>query len=250
MSERKSKTVTLSKRNLKEVLRDPISLIFMLALPLVMELMFYFIFHSLTDQFEMKSLAPGIAAFSQAFLTLFTGLLIALDLSTSFLTRLFVSGAKPHEFIFGYALTMLPITLVQSVLFFAVGGIFDPSLFGWRMLLCVPLSALTALPFIGLGILFGSICPEKSIGGLASIVITGQSLLSGMWFPMDKLGGGMIAIMNWLPFKNAADLLKNVLNGTTDPLSDVLRPLLIVLAYAAAALVAAVTAFRKKMRSL
>ncbi|MBQ9543609.1 MAG: ABC transporter permease [Clostridia bacterium] len=245
-----TKTFTLSKRNLKEIVRDPLSLIFLLALPLFMELLFYFIFHSLTSQFEMKNLAPGIAAFSQAFITLFTGLLISVDRSTSFLTRLFVSGAKPHEFIFGYALTMLPITLFQSVLFFAVGGIIDPDLFGWRMLLCIAASLLTALPFIGLGILFGSVFPEKSIGGMASVIITAQSLLSGMWFPIDKLSGAVLAAMDWLPFKNAADLLKNILNGASDPVGDILRPLLIVLAYAAAALVAAVLVFKKKMRSL
>ena len=242
--------VALVKRNAKEILRDPLSLIFMLALPLVMELLFYYIFHTLTTQFEMKYLAPGIAAFSQAFLTLFSGLLIALDRSTSFLTRLFVSGAKPHEFIFSYALTMLPIAIFQSALFFAVGGIVDPSLFSAKMLLCVLISALTSLPFIGLGILFGSICSEKSIGGLASIVITGQSVLSGMWFPLEGLGGGIVTAMNCLPFKNAADLLKNVLNGASDPFADIWRPLLIVLAYAAAAFLSAVAAFRKKMRSL
>ena len=64
----------LTKRNLKEILRDPLSLVFMLGLPLVMEVLFYFLFHNMTNQFEMKYLAPGIVVFSNAFLTLFTGL--------------------------------------------------------------------------------------------------------------------------------------------------------------------------------
>ena len=78
----------LSGRNLKEIRRDPLSLIFMIAVPLGLEVLFYAIFHKMTDQFEMKYLAPGIAVFSQAFLTLFAGLLIALDRSSSFLSRL------------------------------------------------------------------------------------------------------------------------------------------------------------------
>ena len=78
------------------------------GLPLVMEILFYFLFHKMTDQFAMKYLAPGIVVFAQAFLCLFTGSLIATDRGTSFLTRLYVSKAKSHEFIFGYALSVLP----------------------------------------------------------------------------------------------------------------------------------------------
>ena len=74
-----SRIITLTKRNIKEILRDPLSLIFTIALPLFMEILFYFIFHELTAQFEMKYLAPGIVVFSESFLTLFTGLLISLD---------------------------------------------------------------------------------------------------------------------------------------------------------------------------
>ena len=101
----------LTKRNIKEIIRDPLSLIFMIFLPLFMEIVFYLLFHSMTDQFEMRYLAPGIVVFSQAFLTLFTGLLIAVDRSTSFLTRLYVSRAKSFEFIFPSPLAGLPRSL-------------------------------------------------------------------------------------------------------------------------------------------
>ena len=78
----------LTKRNLKEILRDPLSLIFIIGLPLLMEIMFYYLFHEYTNQFEMMYLAPGIIVFSQAFLSLFIGLLISIDRNSSFLTRL------------------------------------------------------------------------------------------------------------------------------------------------------------------
>ena len=100
------------KRNIKEILRDPLSLIFTLAMPLFMEILFYLLFHKLTAQFEMKFLAPGIVVFAQSFIALFVGLLIAVDRSTSFLTRLYVSKTKSFEFIFGYALSIVPIVFV------------------------------------------------------------------------------------------------------------------------------------------
>ena len=240
---------TLTNRNIKEILRDPLSLIFMVALPLFMELLFYFLFHSLTSQFEMKYLAPGIVVFSQAFLTLFTGLLLSTDKNTSFLTRLYVSGAKSYEFIFGYALSVLPIAAAQSILFFLVGGIIDASIFGISMLFAIILSCFfTSLFFIACGILFGSICNEKSIGGISSIVIVGQSVLSGMWFPVEGLSGAMVAFMKALPFRNATTLIQNTLNGINSGFDDFIYPLIIVLIYTVLVFITAILVFRNKMK--
>ena len=238
----------LTKRNVKEIIREPLSLIFTIALPLFMEILFYFIFHNMTEQFQMKYLAPGIVVFSQAFLTLFTGLLIATDKNTSFLTRLYVSKAKSYEFIFAYALAVLPITVIQSILFFAVGVIFDTSLLGAGIIFGVLLSLFSSLFFIAMGILFGSICNEKAVGGVSSIIITGQSVLSGMWFPVEGLDSGMITFMKVLPFKNASALIQNVVNGVNDGFDDFFLPLLIVLGYTIAAFAVAITVFRYKMK--
>jgi len=239
----------LAKRNIKEIIRDPLSLIFTLAMPLVMELLFYAIFHKLTSQFEMKYLAPGIVVFSQSFLTLFTGTLISTDRNTSFLTRLYVSKAKSYEFITAYLISVLPIALVQSVLFFIVGGIFDPSLFGLGMIFAILLSLVTSLFFIAMGILFGSCFSEKSIGGVASIVIAGQSVLSGMWFPVEGLGNTILTIMKILPFKNATMVIQNAVIGYENSFVDIILPLLIIIAYTALVFVFAVLVFRKKMKN-
>ena len=240
---------TLTNRNIKEILRDPLSLIFMVALPLFMEILFYFLFHGLTSQFEMKYLAPGIVVFSQAFLTLFTGLLLSTDKNTSFLTRLYVSGAKSYEFIFGYALSVLPLAAAQSILFFLVGGIIDASIFGISMLFAIILSCFfTSLFFIACGILFGSICNEKSIGGISSIIIVGQSVLSGMWFPVEGLSGAMVAFMKALPFRNATTLIQNTLNGINSGFDDFIYPLIIVLIYTVLVFITAILVFRNKMK--
>ena len=50
-----------------------------------------------------------------------------------------------------------------------------------------------------MGILFGSICNERSVGGVTSIIISLQSLLSGIWFPIDEMSGGFITFMEILP---------------------------------------------------
>lgn len=238
----------LIKRNVKEILRDPLSLAFMLAMPLGMELLFYFIFHGQSAQFEMKYLAPGIVAFAQAFLTLFSGLLISLDRSSAFLTRLYVSRAKSSEFIMGYAFSLFPIALAQSVIFFLVGGIIDPSIFSVTMIGAIFLSLIPASFFIGTGILLGSLCNERSIGGVASIVIAGQSMLSCMWFPPESLGKGVLTVMRILPFKNAAELLQKGFLGYSDFFHEFWQPLLILLAYTVVIFALAIIVFGKKMQ--
>ena len=240
-------TLALTQRNLKEIVRDPISLIFTFGLPLVMEVLFYFLFHANAAQFEMQYLAPGIVVFSQAFLTLFTGLLISVDRNSSFLTRLYVTKLKSYQFILGYVLALLPIALIQSVLFFLVGGAIDPSLFRASVPLCILLSLVSALFFISVGIMFGALCNEKSVGGVSSIVISGQSLLSGMWFPTEGLNQGIIIAMDCLPFRNASMLLQNTLIGIGDPFADFGRPFLILAAYTLVAFISAIFLFKRKM---
>lgn len=239
---------TLAGRNLKEILRDPLSLIFMMALPLLMLVLFYFIFHNLTSQFAIAYLAPGIIVFAQSFLTLFGGLLIALDRSSSFLSRLYVSPARSYEFILGYTLALLPVVLVQTVFFMLVGGILDPGFFSLRMLAAVPAAFVPALFFIACGQLVGSLCSEKAIGGVASIVIMGQSVLSGMWFPIEGMSDTVVKIMDVLPFRNATQMMIRILSGYNDLFADVILPMLIVLGYAAVIFAAAVFVYNKRMK--
>lgn len=237
-----------TKRNLKEIIRDPLSLIFLIALPAFLLILFYFIFHNLTAQFEIKYLAPSIVVFAQSFITLFAGLLISMDKSTSFLTRLYVSPTKSHEFILGYALALLPIGIMQTALFFIIGGILDSSFWSLSMLLAILVSLIPSLLFIGLGILFGSLCNEKSIGGISSIVIVAQSILSGMWFPVEGLSAGIIGLMNALPFKNANNLLIHTLSGTENVFADILQPILIIVAYTIVIYILAILIYNKKMK--
>ena len=124
----------------------------------------------------------------------------------------------------------------------------DHSLFSVGMIYGILLSLVPSFFFIGMGILLGSLCNEKSIGGVASILIMGQSLLSGMWFPPEGLGEGVLIAMRVLPFKNATDLLQGGFMGYASAFHDFWRPLLILLTYAVVVFVVAVFVFKRKMQ--
>ena len=79
------KTAVLAQRTLKEMLRDPLTLFFGLAFPILILLLLSLIqSHIPVDMFRIEQLAPGIVVFGQSFLSLFGALLIARDRSTSF----------------------------------------------------------------------------------------------------------------------------------------------------------------------
>jgi ABC-2 type transport system permease protein len=97
--------------------------------------------------------------------------------------------------------------------------------------------------------LFGSLCNEKSIGGVSSIIISMHSVLSGMWFPTEGLDSGFIKVMDILPFKNATILVQNTLNGINNIFNDFLKPLIIILTYTILIFLLAIVVFKKKMKT-
>jgi len=107
----------MAKRNFKEIIRDPLSLIFAIILPLFL----LFIFQQFdipNESYELENFTPGIVVFGFSFITLFTAMLISNDRTTSLLVRLGISPMKPIEYILGYMLSTIPIILIQNILFF------------------------------------------------------------------------------------------------------------------------------------
>ncbi len=233
-------------RNIKETVREPLTLIFMFAFPLFMVALFYSLFHSAAAQFTMANLAPGMVVFGQAFITLFLGILIASDRASSFVIRLYTTELKPMEFLAGYELSMIPVSLLQAVLIMAEAMIIDPSFASWNVLPAILISLIPAKLFLSFGVLFGSFCTEKTVGGVSSIVITAQSMLSGMWYPPEGLSGAFVKLMDILPFKNASVAVSSVATGNAS-VENTLFPALIVLGYAAVIWIAAVLIYRRKM---
>ena len=108
--------LNFAKRNFKEIIRDPLSLIFAIILPLFL----LFIFQQFdipNESYKLENFTPGIVVFGFSFITLFTAMLISKDRTTSLLVRLGISPMKPMEYILGYMISIIPIILIQNVLF-------------------------------------------------------------------------------------------------------------------------------------
>ena len=109
------RTLNFAKRNFKEIIRDPLSIIFAVILPLLL----LFIFQQLdipAENYKIENFTPGIIIFSFSFITLFTALLISKDRSSSLLIRLGISPMKPMDYIFGYIISIIIFMTKHNIL--------------------------------------------------------------------------------------------------------------------------------------
>ena len=233
--------LTFSGRNAKEILRDPLTAFFGLGFPIVLLFLLSAIQANIpVSLFELKSLAPGMTVFGLSFMTLFSATLIAKDRESTFLQRLYTSPLTAADFIFGYALPILPIALAQCLLCYITALIM-----GLPATVNILYAALCILPvalfFIALGLLFGSLFNVKQVGGLCGALLTNLTAwLSGVWFDLELVGGAFKKIAYLLPFVHAVELERAVLAGNT---AHMFPHLWWVLGYAVAASIAAVLVF-------
>ena len=203
--------LNFAKRNFKELIRDPLSLIFEIALPLFLLFIFQQ-FNIPSDNYNLENFTPGIIIFGFSFITLFTSTLIAKDRTSSLLIRLGTSPMKSSDYILGYIVSLVPIIVIQDVLFFVVAIILGLS-FSINIIYTVLVSIVVSIFFIALGILIGSLVSERATGGFGSIVVQLVCFTSGMYFPKDAVGKTFSVICGILPFESCLNIIKSVLNN-------------------------------------
>ena len=202
-----NKVVNFYKRNLKEILRDPIIYIFCIGFPIAMFFLFYIInkfSNGQTPTFEVLSLLPGIIVFSYSFVMLTLAIIVSKDKQTFFLKSLYSSPMKSYHFIFGYFLVGLFIGLLQTLVCVITGFIISLiANVGFVYIGNILLLIIAQLPIlitnIFLGILFGTIFNDKSAPGICSVFISLAGILGGCWMPIETMGG-FEAFCRFLPF--------------------------------------------------
>ncbi|NCB52004.1 MAG: ABC transporter permease [Clostridia bacterium] len=232
-------------RNTKEILRDKINLMFGLGFPLVVLFLLTAIQSNIpVSLFELSSLTPGIAVFGLSFVSLFSGMLIAKDRSSSFMVRLLASPLTASDFIAGYTLPLMPLAMGQTVVCF-IAAVALGLEFSLNILMVLVVLLPCDVLFIAIGLLCGSVFNDKQVGGICGALLTNLTAwLSGTWFDLDLVGGTFRAVAGALPFVHAVEAGRAALSGD---FAAIFPDLWWVIGYAAGIFVAAVLAFRKKM---
>ena len=238
--------LTFANRALKEILRDPLTIFFGLGFPLVVLLLLSLIQANIpVPMFEIQHLTPGITVFGLAFMTLFSAQLVSHDRGSSFITRLYTTPLKAHEFILGYMLPILPLCLAQSAICYVVALILGLQ-FNINIIWAILMNLVPSLFYVSFGLLCGSTMTEKQVGGICGALLTNLSAwLSGIWFDVDMLGKAIKTFANALPFMHAVELERAVVLGD---MQAALPHLLWVSGYAVVFLLLAIWLFLRQMR--
>ncbi|MBR6650804.1 MAG: ABC transporter permease [Clostridia bacterium] len=238
--------IAFANRNTKEIIRDPLNLIFGLGFPLVLILLLSVIQANIpVELFQIQRLTPGVTVFGLSFMTLFSATIIAKDRGSSLLQRLYTTPLTAVDFIIGYTLPIVPIAVVQCVICYIAAVFLGLEITVgvlYAVLFIIPVSLL----YIALGLLCGSVFNDKQVGGICGALLTNLSAwLSGIWFDLDLVGGLFKDIAYVLPFVHAVELERSVLNGD---FSNVFEHLWWVLAYAVVILIVAILTFLRQMK--
>ncbi len=252
-----NRALAFTERNIKELLRDPLSYIFCLGFPLIMLIIMSILNSSIPPEahmtvFRIDNLCGGIAMFGQTFVMLFTALTVSQDRSGSFLVRMYASPMRPADLVTGYTFPMLIIaagqaliTIVSSVIISLTENVtLEPLGLIAAFFTLIP----SALMFTAIGVIFGTLFNEKAAPGLCSIIISLGSFLGCIFFDAESTGGVMLTICKCFPFYYCT---KSVRSATAlDFAADTfLLPLAVTAVAAVVFTVIAALAFRAKMRA-
>lgn len=242
-------------RNIKELMRDPLSFIFCIAFPVVMLAIFTLINSytgGYTPMFELKALVPSLCCFSYSFVMLFTALLVSKDRSTNLLSRLYISPLTTFGFAVGYAVPGIVAAFAQTLTVFVCGKIVSLITeteyigMGGALLCC-----MTLLPhmlfYTALGIIFGSLFGEKSAPGISSVIISAGSMLSGAWMPLETMGE-LERFCRCLPFYPAVIAARQTASLSFD--GTFFTSFAVATGYALAACVLTVPAFKSARKRI
>ena len=239
--------ITFAKRCAKEIVRDPINLAFGLGFPIVLLILLSAIQANIpASLFEIDTLTPGISVFGLSFMTLFSATLISKDRESAFIQRLYASPMRGRDFIIGYMLPMIPISLVQALLCYLFSVLLGLK-FGVNIIYALVGIIPVAIFNISLGLLFGSILNTKQVGGICGALLTNLSAwLSGVWFDLELVGGVFKRVAYALPFVHAVELEKALFIGDFSRITEHLLP---VILYAVTISVSAILVFLRQMKS-
>lgn len=236
-------------RCVKEIIRDPLSIIFGVGFPVVLLIFMTLLKKSIADMpkelFALETFTPGMMVFGLSFIMLFLGVLVMNDRNSSFLPRLYSSPMTVCDYVFGYVLPMIPIGILQTVICFVTAVILGLKI-SVNMIFVILLMIPVTLMFASLGLMLGAIFSTAALNGISTIIVNVSALLSGTWFSLDMVGGKFKTFCMCLPFAHAVNAASGGLCGNYENLPINIA---VILGYTALFFTVGMIIFKKKMKN-
>ena len=238
------RSAELAKRNVKEVIRDPLSLGIAVALPLVLLLTLQALGGDDTPFLTPTLLTPGIVLFGFVMVMFSSAMILARDRETSLLARLLTTPLRSSDFVSGYSLPYLVVAIVQATVLLAVGAMLGLDSDGSVVLVAL-IVGLMAVFYVALGMILGALLTVAQTSGAYALVLI-LTIFGGAWFDLEEIGGVFLTIGDLLPFKHALDAARAVMADGAG-LSEITTDLYWIGAYTIGAVALAIVVFQRRM---
>ena len=218
-----------AKRTYKEILRDPLSLIFGMAFPLVLMVVLQIICKNISSTgsvvlecYEIDKLMIGISVYCFAFTSFYAGIRVSKDKNEGYIQRFYSSNLTLEDYLLGYIAPLLLITFLQSVMCvttaFILDAIFelDKLHFGFNYVIIILMMLPCELVFIFIGLMLGcSFKANESYAIFIGIIIV--TIMTGnIFFPAESFGNGYVIFCKILPFYPTVTALNCLINGFSE----------------------------------
>ena len=245
--------ITLVKKNLLRFAKNPITLLFLILIPVIYYGLLGWIFGSIDSQ-SLTFSAPGFLLYGPLMVLSFVLVLLTGEKKEGIYRRLASTEVKNYEVILSSIISNIALVFMQ----FAIGASIL-AFFGWNPIVASLLDGLIgiittmflfAFFLLALAFAFAPVFKKpETAGGGVWILIAPLAMVSGVFVPMELLGEVMQNIAAWLPIRFAIVALENILvNGQSIFYPETMVNLGLLALYSAIIFVIGIKAFNKFLK--
>jgi ABC-2 type transport system permease protein len=193
-------------------------------------------------------IGPGIITFGLLILIPTSARTIVRDKEKGFLSRLLTTPARPLDFILGYSLSNVAITIAQIIIFVFGAWAMGMDIIG-NLGLAFVIFFLTGLCSVGLGMVIASLSrSENQAEPLAWLFSMPLAMLSGCWFSIELMPSYIRMVAFAFPYAHTIEAARGILIRGVG-LEAVGTDFLFLVGWAVVIFAIGVILFRRSMRS-
>lgn len=216
-------SATMTRRNLRHVLRYPVTLVVSVVVPVLLLLLFVGVFGALKAGLGtgphvsyLDYVLPGIIVMTAAYGSSVTAQAVNRDSTEGIIARFRTMAISPASALNGHVVSALARTLVSAALVVgvAIGLGFRPTADAGRWLAAAGVTVLLVLALTWLAVPFG--LAAKTAEGLSGFILIVQLLpfISSAFVPPGQMSESVRWFAAYQPFTPVIDTLRGLLTGT------------------------------------
>ena len=206
------------RRNFKHILRNPITIFNAVLMPVVIMLMFVYVFGNAFNVGEhyIEYATPGLILLAISYGLSATAVSVNSDMTKGIINRFKVMDVSRGAVLTGHVVaTMLGSSVAIAAIIgvaFALGFRSSASLLDWLGAIGIIAAAAFAAAWLTVALGMAAKTPESA--GLAVVPLIMLPFLSSAIVPADKMGQGVRQFAEYQPFTPIIESLRGLLAGT------------------------------------